>query len=140
MFLGKNDSHISYEERCLMIIVRKLLNFSGSELYMNIPGVDEIYIKSEDGSIFVCVDYNANTASVINHHFGYDLKVSSRVMNYILHIFYEEAEKRRNLMKAEYKKNIRYSLSNVISNLSKPNNNETHINSKPVENAGRDSS
>ena len=120
-----------------MIIVKKLLNLKDSELYMNIPGVDEIYIKSEDHKIFVCINNTSKTASVINHHFGYDLQLSQRVVNYILDNFYAEAQKRRDLMKEEYRGNIRYSLSNVISNLSKPktNKDETHIDSKQMENA-----
>lgn len=129
MLLSKSDCTITREERCLMVIVRKLLNLIGSELYMNIQGVDEIYIVSEDKTVFVCIDYNSNTAKVINHHFGYDLKISSRVLNYILNIFYAEAKKRRDQMKDEYRSNIQYSLSTVITNLSKLSKNETHTDS-----------
>lgn len=134
-FIHKDDVTISAEERCLMIIVRKLLNLEDSELYMNIPEVDEIYIKSGDGKVFVCVDYHANFASVINHQFGYDLRISNRVLTYILNIFYAEAKKRRNSMKAEYRNNIRYSLSNVITNLSKTNKDETYSDSEPLADA-----
>lgn len=129
MLLSKSDCTITREERCLMVIVRKLLNLIGSELYMNIQGVDEIYIVSEDKTVFVCIDYNSNTAKVINHHFGYDLKISNRVLNYILNIFYAEAKKRRDQMKDEYRSNIQYSLSTVITNLSKLSKNETHTDS-----------
>lgn len=129
MLLSKSDCNITREERCLMVIVRKLLNLVGSELYMNIPGVDEIYIVSEDKTVFVCIDYNSDTAKVINHHFGYDLKISNRVLDHILNIFYAEAKKRRDKMKDEYRSNIHYSLSTVITNLSNLSKNETHTDS-----------
>lgn len=129
MLLSKSDCNITREERCLMIIVRKLLNLVGSELYMNIPGVDEIYIVSEDKTVFVCIDYNSDTAKVINHHFGYDLKISNRALDYILNAFYAEAKKRRDKMKDEYRSNIHYSLSTVITNLSNLSKNETHTDS-----------
>ena len=129
MLLSKSDCTITKEERCLMVIVRKLLNLIGSELYMNIPGVYEIYIVSADKTVFVCIDSDSNTAKVINHHFGYDLKISNRVLNYILNIFYAEAKKRRDKMKDEYRSNIQYSLSTVITNLSNLSKNETHTDS-----------
>lgn len=110
------ETTLSREERCLMIITKKLLLQKGSELLLN-PQWEKFYIKSEDGNILVTIDVLNKNASVINHHFGYDLKIGNRVLNYIHNNFFYELEKRRILMEEEYKGNIQYSLSNVIHKL-----------------------
>ncbi len=110
MFNLKSDNRISREERCLMIIVKKLL-------FMN-----KAYIRSDDRQIFVVIDMNNRSASVVNHHFGYDLRLSQRVLNYVSDNFTVEVEKRRTNMENEYMTNIQYSLSNVIQNLEKRTN------------------
>jgi len=121
MFNSKNDNRISKEERCLMIIVKKLLSIPETDLLM-MPNMNKAYIRSDDRQIFVVIDMNNRSASVVNHHFGYDLRLSQRVLDYVSDNFTVEVEKRRTNMENEYMTNIQYSLSNVIQNLEKREN------------------
>jgi hypothetical protein len=121
MFNLKSDNRISREERCLMIIVKKLLSIPETDLLM-MPNMNKAYIRSDDRQIFVVIDMNNRSASVVNHHFGYDLRLSQRVLNYVSDNFTVEVEKRRTNMENEYMTNIQYSLSNVIQNLEKRTN------------------
>ena len=116
MFGLGRDSRINREERCLMIIVRKLLSMQDTDLRMT-PNMGKLYMRSGDGQVFVMIDVNNLTASVVNHHFGYDLKISRRVVEYVEGNFIREVEKQRMLMENEYMDNIQFSLSNVIRNL-----------------------
>lgn len=109
-------AQISCEERALMIIVNKLLASNGSEPLMA-PTMNKVYVRSDDRSIFVVIDFDTNDASVINHHFGYDIKISERVARSISDRFVAEVEKRRTDMENEYRGNIQYSLSSVIKKL-----------------------
>jgi hypothetical protein len=84
--------------------------------------MNKAYIRSDDRQIFVVIDMNNRSASVVNHHFGYDLRLSQRVLNYVSDNFTVEVEKRRTNMENEYMTNIQYSLSNVIQNLEKRTN------------------
>lgn len=138
----KSSDHIFHDERGLMIIVKQLLNNKESVLLMK-SGMDKIYIKSNDGAVFVTVDFNNRIAFVtvdfnnriasdINHKFGFNIPFSQRVSTYINDNFSNEVDKRRTELENEYRGNVHYSLSNVIHNLYK---NEKNIDSKPVENS-----
>lgn len=118
MVSNKNDLSITQEERCLMIIVKYLIEDINSDLLMT-PGMYKLYIKSDDKTLFVVVDVGNNTASIINHHFGYNIKMSQRVSTYIYNNFTKEVEKRRTIMENEYRGNIKYSLSGIINNFKK---------------------
>lgn len=114
------DMRITREERYLMIIVKKLLSIPETDLRMT-PGMGKLYMRSDDRQIFVMIDVSNSVASVVNHRFGYDFKLSKRVMDYITDNFIEEVEKQRMQMESEYMANIQYSLANVIHNLEKQN-------------------
>lgn len=107
---------ITSEERCLMIIIKKLLTDDESELYM-LPDLTKFYVKSEKNGLFVIIDFTEKSASVINHKFGYSISVSQRVLKYVNGNFSNELEKRRIAMEEEYKRNVQNSLYKVIENL-----------------------
>lgn len=114
-FLNKASStKITKEERSLMIIVTQLLNNDNTDLLM-VPKMDKFYIKADDSSIFIVIDNTCNEAYVINHVFGYHIKISDRVMNFVLDKFIDEVEKRRTIMENEYRNNIQYSLNSVVN-------------------------
>jgi len=115
-------SEITREERDLMIIVSQLVKNNDTDLLM-VPKMDKFYIKSGDGSIFIVVDNMTSEAFVINHVLGYHIKLSDRVMNFVLDKFIYEVEKRRTAMENEYKSNIQYSLNTIVSRLFNNNNN-----------------
>lgn len=138
LFIGSRNIKIEREERYLMIIVRKLLNSQESELLM-VPDMSKFYIKSEKNGIFVVADFNTNVASVINHKFGYDIKMkNARVLKYVVGNFTTVVEKRRQEMENEYRGNIQHTLSSVLNNIKvekskTEKNEETTV--KQVENA-----
>lgn len=114
-FLNKASStKITKEERSLMIIVTQLLKNDNTDLLM-VPNMDKFYIKADDSSIFIVIDNTCNEAYVINHVFGYHIKISDRVMNFVLDKFIDEVEKRRTEMENEYRNNIQYSLNSVVN-------------------------
>lgn len=125
LFIGSRNLKIEREERYLMIIVRKLLNSQESELLM-VPDMSKFYIKSEENGIFVVADFNTNVASIINHKFGYDIKMkNTRVLNYVINNFTTVVEKRRQDMEDEYRGNIQHTLSSVLNNIKdKPKTNK----------------
>ena len=138
LFIGSRNLKIEREERYLMIIVRKLLNSQESELLM-VPDMSKFYIKSENNGIFVVADFNTNVASVINHKFGYDIKMkNARVLKYVVGNFTKVVEQRRQEMENEYRRNIQHTLSSVLNNIKvekpKTNSNENSI-TEQVENA-----
>lgn len=114
--LERCSESITSEERCLMIIIKKLLTDEESELYM-LPDLSKFYVKSEKNGLFVIIDFTEKNASVINHKFGYSISVSQRVLKYVNGNFSNELEKRRIAMEEEYKKNVQNSLYKVIENL-----------------------
>lgn len=116
LFMPKAETQISKEERCLMIIVRKLLDMEDTVLEMK-PNMSKLYVRKKDKSILVIVDTTNNTASIINHKFKYDLKLTQRTTNYVVDIYSREADKRRNDMEAEFRSNVQNSLTNVINNI-----------------------
>lgn len=111
---------IGQEERYLIIIIRKLLNLKESELLMT-PNMTKFYITSDKSNdkngIFVVIDFSSNVTSIINHKFGYDIKMSTRVANCIMDDFTTKVEERRENMEKEYRGNIQYSLSTVLENI-----------------------
>ena len=71
LFGPGRDSKITREERCLMIIVKKLLSLPDSDPLM-MPNMRKAYIRTGDRRIFVVVDFINGVASVINHSYGYE--------------------------------------------------------------------
>lgn len=121
-------TQISQEERYLIRIVRKLLSMKDSELLMT-PNVTKFYINSDKNNdkngVFVVIDLSSGVTSVINHKFGYDIKMSPRVITCIMNDFTKNVEERRANMEKEYRGNIQYSLSTVLKNINtniKPKN------------------
>lgn len=113
---------ISSEERSLMIIVSQLLQNKETDLLM-VPKMDKFYIKSDDDSIFIVIDNLSSEAYAIDGVSGFYIKMSDRVMGFVLDKFIEEVEKRRNEMEKKYRSNIQYSLNSVVNKFFNNNKN-----------------
>ena len=116
IFNKQDTTPISKEERSLMIIASQLVNNKKTDLLMT-PRMDKFYITSDDKSLFVVIDTELCDACVVNHVFGYHIKISQRAMNFILDKFIDEVEARRNAMENEFRSNIQYSLNSVAERL-----------------------
>lgn len=112
-FDPKQSAKVSKEERNLMILISHLLKDKNSELLM-IPDMSKFYIRSYDKTLFITIDFNSNEAVAVNHVFGYNIKLSQRVVVYIYKKFTHEVEIRRMDMENEYRGNIQNSLHTVL--------------------------
>lgn len=114
--LSPHDSVISKTERDVMIIFNTLVHHNESELLMH-PSGDKFYLKSPKMGIFITISGNLSEISIINHVYGYNVKVGSRVLKNVTKSFTEEVEKRRLEMEREYNQNIQHSLSNLAKTI-----------------------
>jgi hypothetical protein len=81
------------------------------------PSGDKFYLKSPKMGIFLTISGNLSEISIINHVYGYNVKVGSRALKSITKSFMEEVEKRRLQMESEYTENIQHSLSNLAKTI-----------------------
>jgi hypothetical protein len=114
--LSPHDFKIGKAERDVMIIFNTLIHHNESELLMH-PSGDKFYLKSPKMGIFLTISGNLSEISIINHVYGYNVKIGSRVLKNITSSFMEEVEKRRLQMEKEYNENIQHSLSNLAKTI-----------------------
>lgn len=115
-FMLKRHRHISKEERYAIIISKRLIDDSTSELLMH-PTHQKYYIKYPQKQIFVVLELQPNEITIINHVYCYNVKLSQEVANTIENNFIVELEKRRQRMENEYMKNIEHSLQTIAREL-----------------------
>lgn len=116
LFKCRDFTPLTSEERNLVIVVAHLLANKDTDLLMH-PDLHTFYIKSDVNGLFVIINFYNKTSCVINHVFGYDIKMSDRVSNYIRGMYIREVEVRRREMEKEYRNNIQHSLKNVINTI-----------------------
>ena len=114
--LSPHNFKIDKAERDVMIIFNTLVRHNESELLMH-PSGDKFYLKSPKMGIFLTISGNLSEISIINHIYGYNVKVGPRVLKNITNAFTQEVEKRRLQMEKEYNENIQHSLSNLAKTI-----------------------
>lgn len=112
------DYKISSAVRDAIIIFNNLVTNSESELLMH-PTREKFYVKSIKYDLFVTVDANDSELSIINHLYGYNVKISNRILKNVTKVFLAEVEKRRLAMETEYKNNIKHSLNTLARDIKK---------------------
>lgn len=112
----KYDPHsfqkITKTEKDAMDIFNSLVKDSESELLIH-PYLDKYYIKSAKTGIFIILITQIPEISIINHIYGYNVKLSARVSNNMIKTFLGEVENKRLSMEKEYTDNIQYSLNHI---------------------------
>ena len=93
-------------------IFNTLVSHPSSELLTD-PLSDKYYIKSVKTGIFVTISIRANEISIINHVYGYNVKISNRTMRGMQNTALMEIEKRRSKLEKEYQSNIQHSLNHI---------------------------
>lgn len=116
MFDPRSIESITRTERDAIYIFNTLTKDPGSELYIH-PSYDKYYIKSPKTGIFVTITTHHPEISIINHVYGYNVKLSIRAMNGMVKIFLKEVEKRRLHMENEYTSNIEHSINNIAKTI-----------------------
>jgi hypothetical protein len=107
---------LSNTERAAVYIFTTLSKDHNSELYAN-PYNEKYYIKSLTTGIFVTITKHHPEISIINHVYGYTIKLSNRTIDSMVKTFLIEVDKRRLQMENEYKSNIEHSISNIAKTI-----------------------
>lgn len=96
------------------LIFKKLLSDPETDLLIS-PISNKYYLKNSEKEILLTLGYM--NLSIINHVFGYDVSISTDLQEKLKVLFNEEVEIRRKRMDDEYRKNIRFSLKEVLNQL-----------------------
>jgi hypothetical protein len=111
-YLPYDYGDISKTERDVIRIFNTLVSHPSSELLTD-PLSDKYYIKSVKTGIFVTISIRANEISIINHVYGYNVKISNRTMRGMQNTALMEIERRRSKLEKEYQSNIQHSLNHI---------------------------
>jgi hypothetical protein len=103
-------------ERDVICIFNALVSNESSELLMH-PNNEKFYMKSAKTGIFITLSTHYNEISIINHVYGYNVRLSNRVLHEMIKTFLLEVEKRRIAMTLEYNNNIEHSLNNIAKTI-----------------------
>ena len=103
---------VTRTERDSIYIFNTLVKHEDSDLLIH-PSGHKYYIKSPKTGIFITVSTSTPEISIINHVYGYNVRISPRVLKNMEKIFYTEVNKRRLDMEEEYKNNIQHSLTHI---------------------------
>lgn len=111
---------ITKTERESIIIFNTLVKHSASELLMH-PDRDKYYIKSEVTGIFITLTSvgtrNTTEISIINHIYGYNVKLGQRASEMMIKTFLTEVNRRRLQMEDDYNHNIQHSLHYIAKTI-----------------------
>lgn len=121
IWFKKKTSPLMYEpvtktERDAIYICNALVKDPNSDLLMH-PAHDKYYIKSPQTGIFVTISTHNPEISIINHVYGYNVRLGNRALNNMIKTFLTEVENRRLKMENEYKENIQHSLHDIAKTL-----------------------
>lgn len=105
---------MSSGERDASAIFRKLLKDPESEVLTS-PLSGKYYLKSADKDMLLVLG-NGNL-SIVNHVYGYDVRLSQKTEKSLTDTFLNEVENRRKKMEEEYTKNVQHSLKTIIEKL-----------------------
>lgn len=121
MWFGKKLNPYRFQqitgtERDVIMIFNALVHHPDSDLLIR-PGNDKYYIKSVNSGIFITLSTYLSEISIINHVYGYNVKLGSRAMKNMESTFINEVEKRRTLLEIEYNNNIKHSLKHIAKTI-----------------------
>lgn len=105
---------LSNSERDASAIFRKLIKDPESELLTS-PLSGKYYLKSPDKDMLLVLG-NGNL-SIVNHVYGYDVRLSQKAEKKLTETFLNEVEERRKKMEEEYSQNVQHSLKTIIEKL-----------------------
>ena len=104
---------MEYESESIAIC-RKLLNKPDTILLIS-PISGKRYIKSDENQLFIIIERQRLT--IVNHQYSYNIDLSNKALDWVIGVFDNEVEKRRELMENEIRSNVKHSLSSIYNNL-----------------------
>lgn len=101
-------------DRDACILFRKMILQKDSELLIS-PISSKYFVKNEANHVLIILsDYEL---VVINHVFGYNIRLSQKSHRQLYEAFIHEVEYRRKEMEKNFSKNIKHSLQTLIQKI-----------------------
>ena len=110
------DRRETYEDSELeaATLFRRMIKDHTSELLIS-PISSKYYVKNDDLRILIIMtEYDI---TIINHIFGYNVRVSQKTFRNLYNTFIKTVEHRRTLMETEYKNNVKHSIQTIIKRI-----------------------
>jgi len=96
------------------MLFRRMIKDPESELLTS-PISSKYYVKNDDLRILIIMtEYDI---TIINHIFGYNVRISQKTFRNLHESFITKVEQRRNAMETEYKNNVKHSLQTIIKRI-----------------------
>lgn len=95
-------------------ICKRLIAQEESTLLVS-PISGKRYIKSDDRQLYVIIEPSMMT--IVNHSYSYNIQLDGPGFSRIVKIFDNEVERRREIMEAEIRSNVKHSLSEIYNKL-----------------------
>jgi hypothetical protein len=96
------------------MLCKKLAKMSDSILLMT-PLTDKRFLKNERLKIYVIMD--SNQVQIIDNIHSYSVTLRERAWQRLIHSYNLEIEERRHSLEADITANIRYSLKNLLDEI-----------------------
>lgn len=109
---GQAEANSSEKDAALLF--KKILMKQDSELLIS-PLSGKYFLKNDRKQILIILtDYEL---IVINHVFGYNIKISQKLQKTLYQAFVNEVEHRRAEMETAFRQNVKHSLQSIISHI-----------------------
>ena len=96
------------------LLFKKMLVKADSELLIS-PLSGRYFLKNDRNQILIILtEYEL---VVINHVFGYNIKISQKLQRSLYQAFVSEVEQRRTAMENVFRQNVKHSLQSIISHI-----------------------
>ena len=96
------------------LLFKKMLVKADSELLIS-PLSGRYFLKNDRKQILIILtEYEL---VVINHVFGYNIKISQKLQRSLYQAFVNEVEQRRTAMENAFRQNVKHSLQSIISHI-----------------------
>jgi N12 class adenine-specific DNA methylase len=101
-------------DRDASILFRKMILQKDSELLIS-PISNRYFVKNDANNILLILE--EYELVIINHVFGYNIKLSQKAYRQLYTAFVNEVEDRRKQMERTFSKNVKHSLQTLIQRL-----------------------
>lgn len=102
---------LSDEEKRISGVIRRIIKKPDSDILLS-PNSSRYFIKNDKTQILII--FQDGEASVINHIYGYNVRISQKTFNLLYRLLIKEMEKRRDHLEEEYRNNMQRSLDNIM--------------------------
>jgi len=107
---------ISRQERYVIMTALRLMKSKETEFILH-PSKDRFYIQSDLNKMMLVIDKYPENVTLVNHKYSYDIRFSTRAMNFLLDKFVEATECRREIFEKSFMRNTEDSLQNIYQSV-----------------------